>query len=381
MGHRAVVLTTQRNTAVPKDTDLDYPLPKCYQFKYDSVPGSVPDPNGCRVFQRSFSKLKTLKQCIVGKLHGSPMWRAYRQVVRQIRAGRSDGSSYASSPAALTVDDLTKLRDHMRRTKQEKHYFEFLDDFQKCAESSNCVLLDAVRRADEMIKYLSFKDWSSVDKPLKQWVADKVQYSASVYHEAAPIGIPLKRWVEGFIWKPKVTRNQDLEPEVIDGIVRDCFGVSGDSYGELPDHVQHLERSLVCNPLMMDSLEVPGAPEPPLVDASTMWDKTLGAQGMIKWDLQNTPPVCGRAAAMLAGWPQIHASNGYAVRRCMTEESRRWSKCAVSEHFNCICFEQCWRAALRRVCELTAGECCGDFDQLEYPTGDTTEVSNEMLLD
>ncbi len=81
---------------------------------------------------------------------------------------------------------------------------------------------------------------------------------------------------------------------------------------------------MICNPLMFDTVEVPGAPEPPMVNAAGMWDASLGNQAtpLDVGRLTNTPPVCSRAAMAMAGWSQVHAKKGYSTVKCLGKEQR-----------------------------------------------------------
>jgi len=174
--------------------------------------------------------------------------------------------------------------------------------------------------------------------------------------------------------RPKVSKDLGLEDEVVEHIVSQCFQVSSESFSHSPPPKEliTLQRSLVCNPLMFDSIEIPGAPEPPLVNAAGMWDDSLDMKGvdLEVGTLKSTPPVCARAAAALAAWPQIHAPSGYSMQSCHYYEHLRWQSCAEAASFNCICLEKCWRSALKRVCEMAPGNpdaaggldaCCGDL--------------------
>jgi len=337
--HRAVVYSSNRSRVVPPG--MDYPDTRCStDFDYDAPPGSVPDPHGCGLFRRSFSRIKTVKKCIVGKLEESPRWQQYREAVTVIRNARvrNNVEATAANPNLVTPADVESLSD--------PKLHEVLTG---CEQEASCVLLDALRRADEMLKYLSFKDWEAQDKPLREWVAGKVRYTASIF----------KPDEEG-----KNKKHLGLEDHIVDGIVGDCLGVNADTYAELPTETRTLERSLVCNMIMWDSGEVPGAPEPPAVDANGMWDPSLGFQGEPIHDFHRTPTTCGRVAGVFAGWPQIHAPKAYSATSCTVlegnNEDMSWKNCIDGSYFNCVCFEKCWRAALRRSCDLSPG-CCGDM--------------------
>lgn len=334
--HRAVILTSGRHTDVSEGSD--YPGARCHDFDYSAPAGSIPDPHGCGLFRRSFSRLQKLRTCATAALGKSPKWAAYRQMAKMIRANRAPHSRDVASPDEIQAGDFVDDPD-------------FREVVRACARSHKCVLMDASRRVDEMIKYLSFQDWASKGRPWRTWVEGKVRYTASIFRE---------KDAEGDLG----AKHLGIEKEVVDDIVENCFGVppgaDGMTYDELPRETRLLERSLSCNAIMLDQVEVPGAPQPPVVDAATMWDDSLLNPAILLYDLKSTSPVCGRAAAAMAVFGQTHAKQGYSVTQCMTGlPYKPWRDCMGEGGFNCICFEMCWRGALRRLCDLAQG-CCAD---------------------
>lgn len=331
--HRAIILTSGRYTRKDIPEGLDYPGSRCYDFDYDAPANSIPDPHGCSLFRHSFSRLKKLRTCVVGALEKSPRWLAYRQMVRTILARRTPNSTNVENPDAIQIGD--EIVDE-----------ELQNIGTACRSNSKCVLVDAFRRVDEMIKYLNFQSWVTQKKPLRTWVESKVRYTASIYNEGAD--------------QPK---QLGIEQDVVDTIVESCFGVPKDAdsmtYDQLPKETKLLERSLSCNAIMLDQIHVPGAPQPPVTDAVTMWDPLLANKGKLLFDLKSTTPVCGRAAAAMAIYGQTHSKKGYTIKECTmgTSEDKPWKECADVSGFNCICLELCWRKALQRVCDI-APSCC-----------------------
>merc|ERR1719195_1271107 len=99
------------------------------------------------------------------------------------------------------------------------------------------VVFDAYNRADEMIKYVTFKDWVPLDSGLFNLVDRKIAESIS--------GIK-------------------LPSSVISSIRDKCFKVTADSYASLAQEAKVLKRAMPCYPLMWDAAEVAGAPHKPL---------------------------------------------------------------------------------------------------------------------
>ena len=190
----------------------------------------------------------------------------------------------------------------------------------------------------------------TVNNAFQSWVRKKVRNTASIYN---------------VLENGNVNKNLGLEDDVVDGIVGDCLGVTGDSYVDLPTETKTLERSLLCNMIMWDSAEVPAAPEPPVIDGVSNWDPSMGEKATPLANFFKTPVACARAAGVLAGVPQVHAPNKYSITSCWSVtgvQTEPWSFCSNPDVYNCICFEKCWEAGLRRICDLAQG-CCSDYSK------------------
>ncbi|CAK0835097.1 unnamed protein product [Prorocentrum cordatum] len=288
----------------------------CFLFDYQGFKEGDPDPHGCGFFRRSFQPLQQLRRCVVEKLEADPDWRAYNATASRIFAARRDGSRKVDNPAV--VDEEERVM----------------------AEASINVALDSIRRADEIIKSVSFKPWE-----------------AMTTGEAAKV-------VEAKISKTIITTSTTtvLKQETVQSIRTECFLVAGEATAALPERTATLKRALPCYQLMWDQIEVAGAPEQPMSNAVTMWDKSLIDLGHVEKDY-DTPPVCARAAVALVAEKQKRAPGGYSAANCLTS-APRWKDCTAPTSFNCICFQYCWRRALERMCEIEPA-CCWTADQAE----------------
>lgn len=371
--HRAVILTSDHNHTVP--ARMDYPDSQCFLFDYAASPGTVPDPHGCGLFRHSFSRLKNLRQCIVNELEASHTWQLYRvvatampdeqpsknitnagflrtlklkseHVFQEIRDAANDGRQ---DPWELLLKPLTRALFAGQHDKNHSWFFEnltmedlaLLTDIQQNmsdAEASNIdfmtpVVFDAHNRADEMIKYVTFKDWVPLDNGLINLVDRKIAESVT--------GIK-------------------LPSSVISSIRGKCFNVNFDSYASLTQEAKVLKRAMPCYPLMWDAAEVAGAPHKPLNNAFTMWGgKQFMTPVEIKMNFTHTPPVCGRIALAMTKRSIVRAPT-YKPQSCQLG-TMKWEQCLGLKHFNCICTEKCWVAALKRACLLSEG-CCADSD-------------------
>lgn len=203
--------------------------------------------------------------------------------------------------------------------------------------------MDTVRRADEMIKYVSFKDWTALSQRdqktgLKSIVAAKIIQTIAFRVDA-----------EGF-------PDMQLEAQVADAITDKCFQVKADTYEGLAEEAKILKRSLVCYPLMWDQVQVGAAPEKPLSNAVKLFDPAKPQTNplLLKRSWKQTPALCARIALSLIAEPLLHARKGYSRTTC--QGHMRFSQCLQMQNFNCICLEKCFRAALRRLVKFES-EC------------------------
>jgi len=305
--HRAVGLTSQRRTEAPPGQFMADS--HCFLFDYESFREGDPDPHGCGFFRRSFQPLQQLRQCIVKKLEADPAWQAYTATAGRILGALRDHSRVTDNPAVLDEEERT------------------------IAQASVDVAFDSIRRADEIVKTVAFKPWE-----------------AMTAGEAAKL-------VEQKISKTVVTTSKTavLGKETVEAIRKECFLVSGEDAAALPERTVTLKRALPCYELMWDQVEVAGAPEQPMSNAITMWDKSLVEPARVEMDY-DTPPVCARAAVALVVEKQKRAPERYSSTSCIAK-APSWKDCMAPKNFNCICFQMCWRRALERVCEVEPG-CC-----------------------
>jgi len=300
--HRPMALTSNRSESVAPG--MDYEDSRCFLFDYDAEPGSIPDPHGCGLFRRSFSRLKALRQCIVGELESSEKWLQYRRLAS------------GGEPAEDEVEIAKQIREVIGR------YI-------------NPTILDANSRADEMVKYVAFKDWSSLESGIIGLVNRKIAETISEFA---------------------------LEPQTVDQVRVKCFMVEEDSYSTLHGEAKVLKRALPCQSLMWDTTEVSGLPHKPMSNGPSNYDQRLRAPASVRADFTETPPVCGRIAVALMQRPITRAAKGYSPTTCLVG-MMSWKGCMSLSTFNCICAEKCWVSALKQACHLGTG-CCGDYAKI-----------------
>eukprot|EP00929_Paragymnodinium_shiwhaense_P068670 TRINITY_DN3457_c0_g2_i1.p1 TRINITY_DN3457_c0_g2~~TRINITY_DN3457_c0_g2_i1.p1 ORF type:complete len:429 (-),score=45.21 TRINITY_DN3457_c0_g2_i1:350-1636(-) len=307
--HRAVALTSNRDTLIPEGQYL--PDSHCFEFDYSSYRPGDPDPHGCAFFKKSFQPLQKMRRCIISKLNSSPTWLKYKAVADEIRADRKTGSMVGENTQVVGNDETTWNVDV-------------------------AVLFDSIRRADEMVKQVSFKDWQN-------W----------------PSGV-IKE-VERKIKRTVITKSRTslLEAETVTAIREECFLVTADSIPDMPNGAEAfmLKNAMPCYQLMWDQVEVAGAPELPTSNAATMWDPAMKHPSRLDKE-HYVPPICARAALSLVAEKQKRGGK-YSMFHCLFK-CPSWETCMAPKAFNCICLACCWQAALRRMCELNAGCCDSD---------------------
>lgn len=309
--HAAVQLTTDRMKEVSEGQF--FPDSRCFAFDYEKFSSGDADPHGCGFFKKSFQPLQKLRQCIINKLDSSSDWKAYEAVATRIRTAERAGSR---EPVDLSIRDNNGI---------------------VITNASHELWLarDSIRRADEMIKAVSFNDWQELDmESIKKEVVRKIKKTIAT-----------------------TSKQSVLKEEAIAAIRRDCFLVGDDvsADDEIPRELATLKNAMPCYQLMWDQVEVPGAPAQPLMNAITMWDPLLGFDTTVKRE-HHVPPICARAAAALVAERQKRAPGRYSALAC-TRKCPSWKGCMHPKTFNCICFACCFEKALSRVCEMNEG-CC-----------------------
>lgn len=310
--HGAVALTNQRSDFIPEGQT--YADSHCFQFDYAGFKEGDADPHGCGFFRKSFQPLKELRQCIIGKLQGSPAWSAYRRISNRIHSKRKDNSKVVDDPLAVDAEEEEEERKLSGSDRLVKMTF------------------DDIRRADEIIKSVSSEAWA----------AEVVEH------------------VESKIAQTIITRDHDsvMEKDVVTSIREDCFHVeAAATLATLKASALTLRRALPCQFMMWDQVEVAGEPDKPLSNAITMWDDKLKYKGRVKIE-HDTPPVCARAALSLISEQTRHAPEGYKMQGCSMSGSKSWQKCLHPNSYNCICFYLCWGRALEQLCTINPS-CCG----------------------
>eukprot|EP00746_Dinoflagellata_sp_MGD_P022671 gnl/MRDRNA2_/MRDRNA2_15305_c0_seq1.p1 gnl/MRDRNA2_/MRDRNA2_15305_c0~~gnl/MRDRNA2_/MRDRNA2_15305_c0_seq1.p1 ORF type:complete len:436 (-),score=62.89 gnl/MRDRNA2_/MRDRNA2_15305_c0_seq1:25-1287(-) len=322
--HSSVQLTTQRKTDITKD--MDYPDSHCSVFEYpddDNAPITADDPHGCGLFRRSFKKLKKTHQCIQDKLKASAKWKEYRTLAQKVVLARRAKSRNAENPANVDAGDVQNVPELQKHLKS-------------CETSGKCVLMDTIRRADEIMKNVGFKNWEKMKSDIAL-----IAYVKKKIHET--VSLKLDKW--------------ELEDDTVNGISKECFKLSESMSSRT--EASAIKHVLPCLPLMWDQVEVSGAPEKPLSNAASMFDRSLVTGTDIKDDFPNIPPVCGRIALGFMHHPMTHTKSGkysatYGVSKYST---MKWKDCVAPTSFNCVVFEKCWHVALSRACDITPG-CC-----------------------
>jgi len=305
--HQAVSLTTDRLKIVPEGQS--WADSHCFAFDYSK--DNVEDPHGCGFFRKSFQPLQKLRRCILERLDKSSEWKAYAAMSRNVVAGRSKAAREVDNP--LEVEDYDE--DLLNGTDIVKYTF------------------DGIRRADEMIKYVAFKDWQSIGTGIINEVERKIAETIITADDSAL-----------------------LEEEIVSNIRSDCFLVKADTWEGISQPAKSLKRSLPCYQLMWDQVEVSGGREKPLSNAITMWDESLRYPSQTLTDFA-TPPVCSRAAVALIAERTKNAPEKFSNTACLTKGEKSWYKCLHPRHFNCICFGHCYKRALEKMCEVNSG-CC-----------------------
>eukprot|EP00930_Biecheleria_cincta_P027622 TRINITY_DN19373_c0_g1_i1.p1 TRINITY_DN19373_c0_g1~~TRINITY_DN19373_c0_g1_i1.p1 ORF type:complete len:419 (+),score=64.83 TRINITY_DN19373_c0_g1_i1:46-1302(+) len=309
--HAALQLTTDRMKKVSEGQFS--PDSHCFAFDYKNFSPGDADPHGCGFFKKSFQPLQKLRQCITHKLESSINWKAYKAVANKIRAAERDGRK---DRIDLSIRDDNGATIANATGKWEVAY-------------------DSIRRADEMVKSVSFKDWQELDmKSIKKEVQRKIKTTVTTN-----------------------TKQSVLDDDTIAAIRRDCFLISDDvsADNQIPRELATLKNAMPCYDLMWDQVEVPGAPQQPFVNAINMWEPPLLSTTTVKQE-HYVPPVCARAAVALVADRQKRAPGKYKALSC-THKCRSWRSCMHPSHFNCICFACCFQNALRRLCEIDDG-CC-----------------------
>ena len=101
-----------------------------------------PDANGCRFFAASFTRVKQVHRCIERKLSDSASWQRSLLFGRTLR--RKITAQYSGETVAVDAEPVPLDREE--------------DALLRRCLKSGCKTYDTLRRADEIIKSVSFKD-------------------------------------------------------------------------------------------------------------------------------------------------------------------------------------------------------------------------------
>eukprot|EP00928_Gymnodinium_smaydae_P087321 TRINITY_DN71598_c0_g1_i1.p1 TRINITY_DN71598_c0_g1~~TRINITY_DN71598_c0_g1_i1.p1 ORF type:complete len:476 (-),score=38.25 TRINITY_DN71598_c0_g1_i1:130-1557(-) len=360
--HRAAVITSGLDDVIYGSQDMDYPNSRCFTHNYSS--DAVDDEHGCNLFKKSFSRLQGLQTCIVDALRADSSWLAYRRVAKGILAGRPIGSrAGVDNPRTISEEDLipTSVHDISRKLGN-------------CVADGTCVIFDAIRRADEIVKNVAYKDWTGGSREildLHQEVARKIQETVTVPGTwRRPRRLPS-------IFGGKKRYALDTLPlldRTVETIRDKCFfldyPVPKHITEPLPEPVRVLKRSLPCWNMMYDQVEVAGFPEKPVSNAITMWSPELRPSHRGReQNLGGSPVLCGRAAIGMVAYHTAYRTQTYALTPlCVIDpvDVISWKGCMTADYYNCVCMEKCFvRALVDRMCELV-DSCCTKFKYSEY---------------
>lgn len=318
----------------------------CFDFDYSNA--SASDPNGCRVFQKSFSPLKELRNCIIGHLETDTIWPDRRgQAWENVKeAGVEDFESFSNS----TYDDWC-LNSVYAYTKVGLFSLPV----------QLCNIMDTIRRAEEMIKFALFKKGGVTTDPaeVSKHVQKKIQQTAS--------------------W-PGMRKGgqQSVSKKTADAISKQCFKVKDDN---VEQYFTFLQRIGTCLPLMYDKTEIGDGFG--FQDGYIKLGNTENYGQPVNLHLHHVydvPPVCGRLA--LAAIPGIQSARYNLAPSFQSvysaDKGTPWLDCGVQDtrFTNCRKAYFCWEKSLNLMCGIDEACCPGKPAQAKAHH-DLCKVSHE----
>jgi len=303
----------------------------CFDFNYSDPVAS--DPGGCRLFAKSFSPLKDLRNCIVDFLNADSIWPHYR--------GQAWNAEKAKGGSDVRGFENTDYDTWCRKSVYDVITIAGIKTplpVNLCQTS-----FDSIRRAEEMMKFTLFMAGGRATQPSKvpEHVLKKIQKTTT--------------------WPGmKDGSQQSVSDETARSISSQCFGVQGDNVEETFTFLQQLGT---CLPLMYDTTEIgdgfgfqDGFAK--LLDS----EKYLPPTNLHAHHAYDVPPVCGRMA--LAAIPQMQMARYHIAPSLQTATSadrdNKWKACVNAEYTNCRRAYFCWEKSLNKLCGIDKLCCPGN---------------------